>query len=254
MPNMPSFPTVATGLVVGDDAQVSGSMQVETVQPVEVPPAAVQGGVTQTKPETVEPVTPEKTPARTFGSYARKLASSFLSLLIVGLLLAWLFPALTTRSAVQLKTQPWPSLGAGCLTVIGFVLAFLIVPLVLILAGVILSFVSLGGLINLCFAIGGFIMSAIGLAFTFGVLFASKLVVSLVLGQLIFKVFKSPAAEGRIWPLVVGLVIFAILASIPWIGWLFEAAAILFGLGALVLWLTKLRSKPAPAAQLPPAE
>ena len=51
--------------------------------------------------------------------------------------------------------------------------------------------------------------------------------------------------DSRFWPLIVGLVIFVILAAIPYLGWLINFVVILFGLGALVLFINELiRRKP----------
>ena len=54
-------------------------------------------------------------------------------------------------------------------------------------------------------------------------------------GKLILAKVKPELAEHRVWPLVIGVVIFAFLAALPWFGGLVSLFAVLFGLGAL--WL-----------------
>jgi hypothetical protein len=79
--------------------------------------------------------------------------------------------------------------------------------------------------------------------------YVAKIVVSACLGRWILGKISSPAAEHRVWPVVLGVVILVLLWSIPIVGWLVNLAVILFGLGAVLLlargWL-RARKAPAP--------
>ncbi len=55
-------------------------------------------------------------------------------------------------------------------------------------------------------------------------------------GKLILSRIKPEWAEHKIWPLILGVVIFAILVAIPIFGGLVNAIVILLGLGALWLY------------------
>ena len=96
-------------------------------------------------------------------------------------------------------------------------------------------------------------VGALTLAFLLSGSYFSKLIISQVLGQLILGGFKSPAADHRFAPWLIGLAIFILLSSIPYVGWIVNILAVLFGLGAFVLWLFGLRkAAPQPAeATLP---
>ena len=57
--------------------------------------------------------------------------------------------------------------------------------------------------------------------------------VAYLVGSLIFRRFIPKYAQTRIWPFLTGVVIYALLASIPYLGWLIAVVATLFGLGAI---------------------
>jgi hypothetical protein len=104
---------------------------------------------------------------------------------------------------------------------------------------ILLGLASLG--VVSAFLIMIMILIGLSLAFLMSSSYFSKLIISQVLGQLILGGFKSPAANHRFWPWLLGLVIFILLWSIPYVGWIVNVLAVLFGLGAFVLWLFGLR-------------
>ena len=59
--------------------------------------------------------------------------------------------------------------------------------------------------------------------------------VSFVAGRFILERIKADWAKSRYWPMILGVILFAILAAIPYLGWLIAVIVILFGLGALFL-------------------
>ena len=164
-----------------------------------------------------------------------------MSLLIVGLLVAWLYPRLLSGSGETLKIRPWASLGVGILTGIVFWLFMPVFAFSLLAVVILLGLFSLGGLVFPAILIMMLILITISLAFLISGSFFSKLIISQVLGQLILGGFKSPAADHRFGPWLLGLLIFVFLSSIPYVGWIVNILAVLFGLGAFVLWLFELR-------------
>ena len=66
--------------------------------------------------------------------------------------------------------------------------------------------------------------------------FLTKIVVAWLGGKMIFKSMNSTLAESKIWPLILGVVIVALLTALPLVGWLFGLAVMFFGLGALWIW------------------
>jgi cytoskeletal protein CcmA (bactofilin family) len=262
IPNMPAVPSVPAGLTVSESASIAGDLVYQSPQPAALPADSVGGEVEFTQ-ETKPVKTPQageevrKAPSltaehvvRSVVNWGRMLFRNFMSLLIVGLLLAWLYPRLLAASGETLKTRPWPSLGVGVLTGIVFWLVTPVLGFVLFAIVILVGLFSVGGLFVPALLIMILILLAISLAFLIAGSFISKLIICQVIGQLILQGFKSPAANHRFGPWLLGLVIFIILRSIPFVGWIVNLLAVLFGLGALVLWLFGLR----PANRQPLAE
>jgi hypothetical protein len=170
-------------------------------------------------------------------------------LLLVGGLAIWLRPALIQRPAERLLGKPLLAGGYG-------LLALFIVPGVLaivILLAVLLFFIGmwLGGVMlwELAFLLWGIGYPALILAislFALAVLYGSKVIVADLAGRLILKRLapQSLDAARGILPLLLGLVLYLLVRSIPFLGLAVEAFVTVFGLGAL--WLA-LRYAPSPA-------
>jgi hypothetical protein len=67
------------------------------------------------------------------------------------------------------------------------------------------------------------------------VTYGSKLIVSFFAGKWILEKLAPTAAESKIWPLLLGVVIYVILRAIPIFGWLIGFMVTLIGLGAVYL-------------------
>jgi hypothetical protein len=155
-------------------------------------------------------------------------------------------PALFHRIAERTEVQPWLAAAWGLL--VGFVgyggallAAFLIILLV---AG--LAALTLAGLATSAFGLG---FSVWGLAFTLFLLlgaYASKLVVVYPLTHHLFERFAPSMNSYKIVPLFVGVLVFVLLRSIPYLGVLLEIGVTLVGLGAMWLVLREKYAKPAP--------
>ena len=267
IPNMPAVPTVPAGLTISDNASIGGSLVYHAPQEANIPAGTVAGQVefTQvTKPVATAEARKEFRPAKVFtlenlvravANWGRALFRNLMSLLIVGLLVAWLYPRLLSGSGEMLKTRPWASVGVGALTGIGFWLVMPALSFLLFAVVVFVGLFSVGGLFVPALLIMVLILLALGLAFLISGSFFSKLIICQVIGQLILGGFKSPAANHRFWPWLLGLVIFILLRSIPFVGWIVNILAVLFGLGAFVLWLFGLRTTShPPLAETPAAQ
>lgn len=265
IPNMPAIPTIPAGLTIGDSASIDGSLTYQAPKEATIPSGVVAGQTEFTqvvKPTAVpegepevreEPVSILQRQITAVSNWGKTFLRSLMSLLIVGLLVAWLYPRLLSGSGETLKIRPWASLGVGALTGITFWLVMPVLTVLLLAVVILLGLFSVGGLIFLAFVIMMLILIVFVLAFLISGSFFSKLIVSQVLGQLILSGFKSPAAYHRFWPWLLGLVIFVFLSSIPYVGWIFNILAVLFGLGAFVLWLFGLRKLSTRAVAEPSA-
>jgi cytoskeletal protein CcmA (bactofilin family) len=257
IPNMPRVPKVPAGLTVGANASVGGSMEYTGAQEASIPSGVVEGPVTYTKPapKATPPSAAEapKAPAAPLGfasvglmfvAWLLGLIRNTVTLLIVGLLLAWLAPSLARRGSEILKAKPWPCLGWGAVAFFGvWVAAMVIVFVSGALAGF-LAVLTLVKLAALVFAVGMLLASALIVAYVIAAGLLAKIIVGYLIGRLILPRLDPATGAGRVWPLVLGLVILAIVFSIPCLGWVANLIVVLFGLGALWLMVAALLRRP----------
>ena len=65
--------------------------------------------------------------------------------------------------------------------------------------------------------------------------YGSKLVVSFLVGRWLVGKIAPQAAGSKVWPLLVGVVLYVFLSAIPFLGWLIGLVVTLVGMGAM--WL-----------------
>jgi hypothetical protein len=106
-----------------------------------------------------------------------------------------------------------------------------------VLLTIVFGAVTLGGLAGRLAVLGGIVTTSAGFSFSLLWRYVTTIVISLFVGQMIFRAFNSPAEKNRWWPVVLGVVIFVIVTAVPVMGWLVKLAAVLFGLGAFWIWL-----------------
>jgi cytoskeletal protein CcmA (bactofilin family) len=251
-PNAPRVPEVRPGLTIDQDAKIAGDLEYTSSVETDIPKDAIGGKVTWN-----QPVVEEKR-AEEFGRVLRPLprlffistwlldqAQKFMSLLILGLLVAWLVPGAARRAVAVLQTKPWHSLGWGFLSFFGFIFALLVVVAATGLVAFFLGVLTFGDLVGTIITIGGLILTAVVLVFGVSVVYLSKLVVGYLVGRWLLGLIRPAWAENRFWPMLLGVVIYVILTAIPIFGSvLLNAVVILFGLGALVILgyeVTKVR-------------
>lgn len=190
-----------------------------------------------TQPDLTQIIPEEQRGGRELGIYLSQALQEMLTLAIIGLIglsLAYHPLQLPLR---QMQARPLWSLGAGLLALIAGILAILVIAVVGILVLIILGQLQLTGL-----SLGASIMlivatlgSSGGLAFI--VIFISRVLVALFVGRLIVRVAVGDDGSKRVTTLslFVGVIVLALLASLPVIGWVINLAALLFGLGAIAL-------------------
>jgi hypothetical protein len=237
MQGVPSMPSVPLGLTVDEGAHIGGTLNYTSASEWSIPAGVVAGTITRHKPEIKVEVEEE-----VVVSPARRAADRFLghlqrlvTLLLVGLLMVWVVPGWTEKATGALRAKPLPSLGWGVVSIAAFLLAILVILIATILVAVVLGVVTLGGLAGTTVWTGVLTMALLAFFFSIAVAYVTKVVVSFLGGRLILARLKPDWAEGRIWPLVVGVVLFIIITAIPILGWLVNLAVVLLGLGAL--WL-----------------
>jgi hypothetical protein len=169
-------------------------------------------------------------------------ARNLISLLLVGALLLWKVPALLHENVAMVQAQPWKSAGMGFVTIlVGYAAAGLAL-FVIILVGVILGLISFGGLGGVSIALGLSLLFAAVTLFSFAVSMLSKVIVAYLIGKWIYSKLASNQTN-TVWPMVIGVLVYAFLRSIPFIGILVGLTATLLGVGAM--WLVyKAKTSP----------
>lgn len=248
--NLPA--AVAPGLHIGSDAQIGGKLNYSS--PVEQGSAilaAPNGGVAFTPaPVTTAPTvfaTPRSTQDLVLTWIWERLRQ-LISLLVLGALALWLIPKWFDRAADNVWHEPIASTGWGfVVTVVGYILAGLaLVLLIVITAG--LGRLTLAGLASSFFFSG---LTGIGTLFTLFTLllaYGSKLVVVYPLGHWMMSQFSAVQAEKRSWALVLGVLLYVLVRSIPYLGFVVGLFVTMIGIGAM--WLI-FRNRPK-AAAVPP--
>ena len=166
------------------------------------------------------------------------IVEEFISLLVFGLIGIWLFSSFLKRSGQKIESKPLKSTGIGLL---GLVISVALIGVVVLVALLILMLgVGLGALSfwDLAWAVWGVGFMSLGLAFWLSMLFVSygtKVIVTMLVGTLILERLAPKANQYKILPLLLGLLIYVLLAWIPYFGWVIAVLVNAVGLGAA--WL-----------------
>ena len=165
------------------------------------------------------------------------IAKSLLYFIVIGGLILWLFPRQFKGWADKVKQEPLTSAGYGIIVLInGYLIPVLGFFLILaLLLG--LLYLSLPSLAWTFFWIGSGILITLFAVFQAAITFISKAIVAYLIGSLILSKFKNIPLQYAILPLLLGLLIYVPLSSIPYLGFLVGLVATLLGLGAI--WLTR---------------
>lgn len=213
----------ATKISVEKTAILEGGLDYTSEKDAEIADgAAITGTVNKNLPPQIVP-----TPQPILGGLGRLALKfqllSFLSLLLIGLLLVRFAPRQTSAVAKLIGEQPWRSLGFGFLTVI-------LTPIAMLLLAVTIVGLPLAILAGLAYAI------AICLSSLFGGLFV---------GQKVFDWFNLK--DNPYAMMAVGLLVLHLIFAVPVIGAFAQILSILAAVGAMLMLkreaLRKLEAK-----------
>jgi hypothetical protein len=164
-------------------------------------------------------------------------------LILIGLFLLWLFPSFMQGWSRKLQLATWPSLGWGVTAYLIFFLVLLLIIALIVLGGLLFGVLTLGGLAGAVISVGILSLLALILGFVLVASFVAKIVFGQALGRWLLVRARSPLAEHRFWPMILGVIITVLVIAlfrfplIPgFLGALLNFVVILFGLGALWLW------------------
>ncbi|HXF94434.1 MAG TPA: polymer-forming cytoskeletal protein [Nitrospiraceae bacterium] len=205
--------TAAIGnLRLSSKAAVAGNLMYWSRLPASIDPQAVVSGQTirRTVPKDLLP-TLKDVLALLVGFKLVAAAASFMSTLVIGLLLMRLYPASTQRALAHLSQQPLVSLGVG-------LLGLTAIPLAAGLLAVTVLGIPLAVLLLAWYAIA---------------LYVSRVFTIALLGRFAFDRFGVPNRDR--WAFIFGLCLYFLLTTIPFLGAFATLLAVLFGLGSVLL-------------------
>ena len=248
--------TVQPGIRVSDDASVGGTLvYTSSVNETKELDAITSGSVIYRTPipyESQDYHYETEREVRTFdrgfpagfiaGAAVLRIARSFIKLIVLGALALWLLSKPFKKLVDAAYNEPLTAIGWGfVLAAVGF-LAVFIVPLIFVMVGVIIGFLSLGSLLYIWFGIIGAIMLLVFMLFFFVVFTLCRLLAAYMFGKWLMKVlFKQ---EEKPWlNLLLGVFLYVIIRAIPFVGWLAGLAALLIGSGAFWLVCVKKTAK-----------
>jgi cytoskeletal protein CcmA (bactofilin family) len=183
-------------------ARIQGDLEYTSDKEIEIPAGTVMGDVVYKRSEKkVEDI------------YSKITSSiiSFLSILLIGLLMVRFTGNTTTKVSDTIATQVLKSLGSGVLLLIA-------IPLMALILMITVIGIPLGLIVLFAYIV---------------ILYISKIFVGLAIGRPIVTYVKKESSSPY-WHLVVGLIVIALATMIPLVGFFISLIVILAGLGGLV--------------------
>jgi len=201
----------ADKLILSPAANIGGNLTYTSANEADIQSGAIIAGqTTHNLPEAEKP--------GLFSGFMGKFLG-FVMAFITGVIIIMLAPARSRAIADIIKSRPWASLGWGALMLFA-------TPVAVILA---------------CCTIIGIPVALIVLALYAIAVYISQIFAGLFLGRWIIGRYRNvDAKDGLIGSLAAGLAIIALLKWIPFIGFWVGLFVALFGLGAMLISLTKL--------------
>jgi len=249
-------PLVNPGLTIDPAAKISGNLDYTQSKDLTFPAGTISGKISRIIPPANQNNTTamrEESPALKVANWSLGLLRSLVTLILIGLLLLWLVPTLIKKPTEKLESKFWPSLGWGVVAYAAFFFVILLILFIAILGAILFGVLTLGGLSGTVIWLGILALFALIVGFVLVTAFLAKLIFGTMLGKWILTRLKSPLADNKFWPMVIGVLITVLvigLLSFPLIpgvlGGLLNAIVVLFGLGATWLWGREaLAKKPA---------
>lgn len=231
------IPNVLPGFTIDKKAKIEGDLVYTQSSDIQIPDGTVIGKITRKEPVADTSVQyKEPTMAQKVAAWSLDLLRSIITLVLFGLLLGWLAPTLMKSVMDKLQTTPAASLGWGVISYAAFFFSLLVILTATVIGGVVFGMLTLGGVSGTIIWLG--ILATLALIFAFVIVtaFVTKIVVAWLGGKWIIGRFNPGLAEHKLWPLLVGAVVVALVLALPYVGWIFGLFVMFFGLGALWLW------------------
>jgi cytoskeletal protein CcmA (bactofilin family) len=195
---------------------------------------------------------------RVVSTYVSDVVREFLTLIIVGGIGLALMPRSLQAPIRHLQMRPVPSLSLGLITfILSFPLVFIAV-LLSVMVVIVFLLLQLGGLVIIVGVVLGLVNILAASIFYFVAIYVARVIVALAVGQTLIRMGIGENLYPRVvyLHLLAGVMLLAILYSLPLIGWFLSAVSAFLGLGAMLLvirgQLRVIRDTPASRIRLLP--
>ncbi|MCD4672761.1 MAG: polymer-forming cytoskeletal protein [Anaerolineaceae bacterium] len=178
-----------------------------------------------------------------------KFMQRLVTLLLLAGLALWLLPKLLKNVADKAAEKPLPSAGYGFLALlVGYAGSF-VAGIVILGVGILFAVITLGALSRVVFGIGFSSLALVFAVFLLLVNYGSKLVLAYLVGTRLLGQVASNAKNQHVWGTLLGVLLYVLMRSIPFLGWLVGLVATVFGLGAMWLLYQDWRNARKPAVE-----
>ena len=217
-----SVDVAGQNIVVRPGARIAGDFTYRSVNEADIDPAAqIAGDITFIRSEATEEMF-----GGAFAGVGAGTLMFLIGLVVLGAVHLMLFPEAARHVTRDMRDRPGRVLATGAAVFVGTPILAVILAITVI------------GLPVTIFLVALFLAA----------LFAAYLSAALLMGQVLARLVRRDA-EGRFWPrvaaLAVGLLVLSILALVPLLGPLIVIAALMLGLGSLVLQVLNVRRRTA---------
>ena len=180
-------------------------------------------------------------PGALFGTAAMGVVRNFIKLFALGALALWLIAKPFKKLADAAYAEPLKAIGWGFVLIAIGCMAIFIIPLIFVMVGILLGFLSLGSLLYFWFGIVGTVLLLVFMVFFFAVFTLSKILAAYLFGKWLMKGLFKQETEKPWISLLLGVFLYVLIRAIPVVGLLAALTAAFFGMGAF--WLAYLQKK-----------
>ncbi len=225
-----TIPAVPSGLTVAESATVGGDLVYQSVQEASIAPGAqIKGQIDHRLP----PPPAEETKPPAFGTlpWALDQTRRGIGYLLVGIMLFLIAPMSSRRFAQRTGGKPLSALGWGVVAVAVLIAALLIVVLATAVLALLLSTLTLGVLARWVLILGLVTDAVLLVGYLAYVNLLAPVLVS-------YTAFHRLDRGGWLWipPLVLGILLYTVVTSLPYAGWVFSLLVVLVAVGGAVIW------------------
>lgn len=272
VPSLPFFDVTFSdpGLRIGETARIQGNLEYSATRPS--PPRLIPSGVVQGRTRYIQTggqpditkVDRADAAAEILRAYISDTIKDVATLLFLGVIALRFVPNVIRQPAAHVRRRTVPTIGWGLLT---FMLSIPIVITVIMIGLIFLLILYLIQLNQLTIMVGATVLIVTAVlvgVITFLLFFMGRLVVSFMIGQLIYRYGlgqKEPGALRRwLTILAIGATAYALITNIPIpaLGLVIELITALAGVGAVVMHLRRrlidlnlFEPLPDPLAEVP---